>query len=180
MGSRRRERPRARARITGVCALPFSRRTLSIESRPRAAGAWYKKNNRRPGGRWPHGRSATGSPRRERAQESARRALRCPRSPTSRAREPPGRPAAHQAGHITVLSLKIRLRRPCSLTLRARGFSFTTRQGQRLVTTALYYHENFRSSLLVGRRGFEIRPGVKSNDRARPFFDARAIAECRP
>ena len=90
---------------------------------------------------------------------------RCPRSPTSRAREPPGRPATHQAGHITVLSSKIRLRRPSSLTLRARGFSFTTRQGERLVT-ALYYHENFRFSLLVGRRGFEIRPGVKSNDRA--------------
>ena len=161
-----------------MCALPFSRRTLSIESRPRAAGAWGKKNNRRPGGRWPHGRSAMGSRRRERARERARRDPALPSLSPLPARA--SRPAAHQASRLTVLSSKIRLRCPSFLTLRARGFSFTTRQGQRLVTTALYYHENFRSSLLVGRRGFEIRPGVKSNDRARPFFDARAIAECRP
>src|SRR6266702_1090704 len=65
----------ARVWVTGVCALPFSRRTLSIESRPRAAGAWGKKNNRRPGGRWRRGRPARGSRRRERARERARREL---------------------------------------------------------------------------------------------------------
>ena len=66
----------ARVGVTGVCALPFSGRTLSIESRPSGAGAWCKKNNRRPGGRWRRGRPAMGSRRLERARERARRGHR--------------------------------------------------------------------------------------------------------
>src|SRR5205807_2247068 len=73
---------RARVGVTGVCALPLSRRTLSIESRPRAAGAWCKKNNRRPGGRWRRGRRAMGSRRLERARARARRGHRRVRAPT--------------------------------------------------------------------------------------------------
>jgi len=85
-------RRKVRVAVTGVCALPLSRRTLSIESRPRAAGAWGKKNNRRPGGRWRRGRPAMGSRRRGRARARARRVRPLPslsHFPRARAARPP-------------------------------------------------------------------------------------------
>jgi len=94
MGSRRRERARERARrLSGLCALPFSGRTLSL-SAPRAE---WRNRCRASGGPAVgllcdgsvcagrgrrRGRSATGSPRRERAQESARSGHRRVRAPT--------------------------------------------------------------------------------------------------
>ena len=94
--------------VTGVCALPLSRRTLSIESRPRAAGAWCKKNNRRPGGRWRRGRRAMGSRRLERARARARRARHCFLCPRKFSRPPHNR-FDRSIGRTTAVALIARL-----------------------------------------------------------------------
>jgi len=102
-----RELASARVGLTGVCALPLSRRTLSIESRPSAAGAWRKKNNRsrrRAVAAWPLSYGVASARAGSRARVGSITHLFA--RPPARA----SRPAAHQASHITVLSSKIRLR----------------------------------------------------------------------
>src|SRR5207253_8574703 len=84
-------RSKVRGGVSGLCALPFSGRTLSVESQPRVwplAGPavfflrWFYLRQGAGGG--PLSRRARGSPRRARAQQSARRALRPVRAPIFR------------------------------------------------------------------------------------------------